>query len=178
MGQDEKILIFDTNIFLLGIDFNLIKGTIYTTPGVIKEIEHEKYTEKNRTIIQRIQVALERKKLIVKKPLKKNDEKIEKTSLFTGDFNALSKTDKDVIKLALELKNESKKKVVVYTNDYSMENLCLKLGLEFSPVGKKGIVRGIVWEVYCPFCKELHDPTQLNRQCERCGQKLVRRKKN
>ncbi|MBN1801211.1 MAG: hypothetical protein JW891_06865 [Candidatus Lokiarchaeota archaeon] len=178
MGQISKILIFDTNIFLLGIDFNLIKGTIFTTPGVIKEISVEKYTEKNRTILQRIQVAIDRKKLIVKKPLKKYYDEIERKSLLTGDFNALSKTDKQVITLALELKEETKENIVVYTNDYSMENLCLQLKLEFSPVGKKGITGGIVWEIFCPFCKKLYDPTQLDRLCDRCGQKLIRRKKN
>ena len=34
----SKILIFDTNIFLTGIDLNIIKDLIYTTPSVIDEI--------------------------------------------------------------------------------------------------------------------------------------------
>ncbi|MFX1397067.1 MAG: NOB1 family endonuclease [Promethearchaeota archaeon] len=176
MKKDKFILIFDTNIFLLGIDFNLIKGTIYTTPGVIEEIKVAKYAEKNRTIMQRIDVARERKKLIVRSPSKNILNQVEETSKMTGDRHSISMTDKEVISLALELMEAKKERVIVYTNDYSMENICAELGLEFSPVGKKGITEKIIWEIYCPFCRKKSPSTQLDTVCERCGQKMIRRK--
>ena len=71
IGNDKevtkrKLLVFDTNIFLTGIDFNLIEGIIYTSPKVIEEITVNKYKEKNRNIINKIQAAVVGKKLILK----------------------------------------------------------------------------------------------------------------
>ena len=38
-NKNKEILIFVTNIFLTGVDFNLINGIIYSTQNIIKEIE-------------------------------------------------------------------------------------------------------------------------------------------
>ena len=100
-GNDEeftkkKLLIFDTNIFLTGIDFNLLKGIIYTPQKVIEEITVNRYLEKNRNIINRIQAALDSKKLILKAPSDKNLKKIEDRSKLSGDYNVLSDTDMSI----------------------------------------------------------------------------------
>jgi len=184
-GNDEeftkkKLLIFDTNIFLIGIDFNLLKGIIYTSQKVIEEITVKRYLEKNRNIINRIQAALDSKKLILKAPSDKNLKKIECGSKLSGDYNALSDTDKDVLAIALDLldeSNESNNDVIVYTNDYSMENLCSVLDIPFSPLIKKGIKSKIIWEVYCPICRKVYNAEDLNNPCEICGIRLIRRPK-
>ncbi len=181
-GTDEeftkrKLLIFDTNIFLIGIDFNLIKGVIYTPPKVIEEITVNKYLEKNRNIINRIQAALDSKKLILKAPSDENLKKIEDASKLSGDYKALSDTDKDVLAIALDLLDDSNNDVIVYTNDYSMENLCSVLKIPFSPLTKKGIKSKIIWEVYCPICSKVYNAEDLNNPCEVCGLKLRRRPK-
>ena len=177
MSDDNPIAIFDTNIFLLGLDFNLIKGVIYTTAGVINEVDVNRYAEKNRNILNRIQAGLDSKKLILQSPSQKYLNEVEIKSKVTGDFKALSLVDKKLIALALELKNNQKQEVILYTNDYSMENLCLEMDLRFSPIYKDGIKSKMIWEVYCPFCQEICDVKDLNSTCERCGQKLKRRKK-
>ena len=175
----KKLLIFDTNIFLTGIDFNLIKGIIYTPPKVIEEITVNKYIEKNRNIINRIQAALDSKKLILKAPSDENLKEIEYRSKLSGDYNALSDTDKDVLAIALDLLDDSNNDddVIVYTNDYSMENLCSVLDIPFSPLIKKGIKSKIIWEVYCPICSKVYNAEDLNNPCEVCGLKLRRRPK-
>ncbi|MFX0071457.1 MAG: NOB1 family endonuclease [Candidatus Hermodarchaeota archaeon] len=170
-------LIFDTNIFLTGIDFNLIKSTIYIVPEVIEEIKHKKYLEKNRNIIIKIEAAIESKKLKIKTPSEKYVQKVEAYSRRTGDYSALSITDKKLIALTLELKNTFNEEVIIYTNDYSMENLCSELKIPFSPLMKDGIKSKITWEVYCPFCQEIKEVEQLNEKCERCGMPLKRRSK-
>ena len=177
MPDDIPIAIFDTNIFLLGLDFNLIKGVIYTTAGVINEIDVDRYAEKNRNIMNRIQAGLDSKKLVLQTPSQKYIKEVEFKSKVTGDFKVLSRVDKELIALALELRNTHKQEVILYTNDYSMENLCLEIDLHFSPIHKDGIKSKMIWEVYCPFCQEIRDVKDLNRTCERCGQKLKRRKK-
>ena len=175
--KNNEILIFDTNIFLTGIDFNLMNGIIYTTPSIINEIKIDKYINKNRNILNKIQAAIDSKKLILKTPSNKYIDEIEKRSELTGDYNALSNTDKELIALTLELKETVTINIMIYTNDYSMENLCSELNIPFSPLFKKGIKSKIIWEVYCPFCKEIYKAENLNKNCEKCGLKLKRRPK-
>jgi len=118
-NKNKEILIFDANIFLTGVDFNLINGIIYSTQNIIKEIEVDKYINKNRNILNKIQAALDSKKLILKTPSNKYIEEVEEKSKLTGDYNALSTTDKELIAVALELKETLNKEVKIYTNDYS-----------------------------------------------------------
>ena len=176
-NKDKEILIFDTNIFLTGIDFNVINSIIYSTPSIIDEIKIDKYANKNRNILIKIQAAIDSKKLILKTPSNFYIDKVVKKSKLTGDYNALSNVDKFLIALALELKETLTKKVFIYTNDYSMENLCSELNIPFSPLIKNGIKSKIIWEVFCPFCEEVRIAEDLNKKCERCGSKLKRRPK-
>ena len=176
--KNNPILIFDTNIFLLGIDFNVIDGVLYTTPKVIEEVKHKRYTNKNRNIVNRIQAAIESKKLLIQTPSNKFTQEIDINSKTTGDYKSLSMVDKELIALALELKLTLKKEVILYTNDYSMQNLCSKLNIPFSPLIRDGIKSRIIWEVYCPFCNEIKTAEEFGRDCELCGTRLKRRKKN
>ncbi|MFX1447096.1 MAG: NOB1 family endonuclease [Promethearchaeota archaeon] len=169
------MLVFDTNIFLTGIDFNYFKETIITTPAVINEIKVEKYKDKNRNILQRIELAKESEKLIIKKPIEYYVNLAEEKSKLTGDVNVLSKIDIDLVALALELMNTTDNEIILYTNDYSMENLCSELNLRFKTLFKNGIKDKIYFEVYCPYCKIIYKSEDLNKYCERCGLKLKRR---
>lgn len=177
MNKKSKYCIFDTNIFLLDFQINLIESIIYTTPSVIEEIKVDKYLKKNRMIISRIEAAIEMGKLNIRIPSDIYLEKVKLSSIDTGDLNSLSKADLDLIALALELNNEFQQEVILFTNDYSMENVCLQLNLPFSPFVKKGINSKIMWEVYCPFCNQIFESADLNSKCDRCGQNLKRRKK-
>ncbi|MFW9898606.1 MAG: NOB1 family endonuclease [Candidatus Thorarchaeota archaeon] len=176
-NKNKGILIFDTNIFLTGIDFNLINGIIYSTPTIINEIKIDKYINKNRNILNKIQAAIDSKKLFLKTPSNKYIDEVEKKSRLTGDYYALSNADKELIGLTLELMETLTKNVIIYTNDYSIENVCSQMNIPFSPLLKNGIKSKIIWEVYCPFCKEIHKTEDLIKNCEKCGSKLKRRPK-
>jgi rRNA maturation endonuclease Nob1 len=178
MKQKTPIHIFDANIFLTGIDFNLIEGTIYTTPSIIEEIMALRYEEKNQIIVNRIYVAIEGKKLLIKSPNEEFIERVKKISKKTGDFKALSDADKELIALSLELTQSQVKNIIVYSNDYSVENLCSELNLPYSPLFKKGIEKKIIWEVYCPSCYNIQSSEDLYKICEKCGSKLKRKPKN
>lgn len=179
--KSKQILIFDTNIFLIGINFNLIDADIYTTPKVIEEVRHKDYINKNRNILIRIQAAIENKKLLLRFPSGISIQKVEDGSKITGDYKALSMVDKELIALALELRESLNKEVTLYSNDFSIQNLCSELNIPFSSLIRKGIKSRIIWEVYCPFCKEKgkqgYKAEDLNNFCEICGSKLVRRPK-
>jgi len=172
------ISVFDANIFLLGLDFNLIPSTIFTTPKIIEEIEVSKYKDKNRNILNRIHAAINNKKLVIKTPQKKYLQDVESKATITGDYNALSKVDKELIALTLELMKTRNEKVVLYSNDYSIENVCSELNIHFESLYKKGIKAKIMWEIFCPFCNSLHKSEDLNKRCDICGSKLKRRPKN
>ncbi|MHA2430518.1 MAG: NOB1 family endonuclease [Promethearchaeota archaeon] len=173
--KKNSILVFDSNIFFIGIDLNIFKENIYTTPKIIEEIEVDKYRNKNRNILNKIRVAIESKKLIIKEPNIKFFKLVEEKSKITGDFKVLSKADKELIALTLQLSISQSYDVILYTNDYSMENLCFELNLKFSPLYKKGIEKQIIFEVYCPHCKKIYQTENLYNECEVCGTKLKRR---
>ncbi len=172
----DRLLVFDTNIFLTGIDFNVINGNIFTIPEVIDEIRVERYEEKNRNILNRITYAREKKNLIFKEPSEKYINNVRKRAKITNDLRVLSDVDIKLIALALELQSNTNKRVILYTNDYSMENLCSELNITYSPLKRRGIKKKILFELYCPFCNEVKNTDQ--EFCEKCGSKIKRRPKN
>jgi rRNA maturation endonuclease Nob1 len=175
--RKDLVLVFDTNVFLTGIDFNLIPNKIYTTSKVIDEINVSRYKEKNRNILTKIYAAIENKKLIVKNPALSYLESVQKSSKLTGDFKVLSDVDFGIVALALEMMQIKKQEVIIYTNDYSMENLCSELKISFKPLYKKGIQEKKNFEVYCPNCHSQYETLRLNTLCDRCGIRLKRRPK-
>lgn len=175
--KKDSILVFDANIFLIGVDFNIFRETIYTTSEIIKEIDVSKYKEKNRNILTKIKAALESKKLIISNPKEKYLKKITKRSKETGDYKALSYQDIGILALGLEFKDSKTQDAKILTNDFSMQNLCKALDIKFSPLYRDGINKQIVFEIYCPFCKVIYKSEHFNELCENCGSKLKRRPK-
>ncbi|MGV9171130.1 MAG: NOB1 family endonuclease [Promethearchaeia archaeon] len=176
--MNKSIFILDTNIFLQGVSFNLLKGKLYTTSSIIEEVRVKRYLHKNRNILNRIHAAIESKKLIVQEPTRKSLNRVKEISKHTGDVKALSLADKELIALTLDLsQSHGKDKVIMLSNDYSMENVSQELEIPYSPLGKKGITKKISWEVYCPFCKRIYNAEHLKEACEFCGETLKRRKK-
>ncbi|MHA2184107.1 MAG: NOB1 family endonuclease [Promethearchaeota archaeon] len=175
MKSISPIFIFDTNIFLTGIDFTLFSGIIYTTPSIIEEVKVSKYKDKNRNILNKITAAIENKKLEVKIPKEVSIRKVKDIAKKTGDLKALSDADNGLIALAWELIENSHENVTMLTNDYSIENVCSELNIPFSPLFKEGIKHKIRWQVYCVNCGTIHKSSELNEFCENCGSKLKRR---
>ena len=173
--KKKSILVFDTNIFLTGVDFNYFPERIFTTPEIVDEIKVRKYINRNRNILRRIELAIETGKLIVKKSQDKYSNIVEEKSKSTGTTKILSKNDVSLMGLVLELMDTYTEDIILYTNDYSMENLCTMLQIRFKPLYKKGIEEKMYFEVYCPYCKTLHKPEDLDKKCERCGLHLKKR---
>ncbi|MHA1148162.1 MAG: NOB1 family endonuclease [Promethearchaeota archaeon] len=172
---EPVIAVFDTNIFLLGIDFSVLPfKKIITSSKVIEEI---KEGDKNRNIIHKVQAALESQSLFLRTPSPDTIKKIKNESKKTGDLKALSLTDVELIALMVELIQSESHKVLLFTNDFSMQNLCSELKIPFSPLIREGIKKKIIWEVYCPYCKDTFPPEYLNSICENCHSKLKRRPK-
>jgi len=141
----------------------------------VDELKVRKYLDRNRNILRRIEFAIETGKLIVKKSQDKYSNIVEEKSKLLGTSKILSKNDVSLMGLALELMDTYPEDILLYTNDYSMENLCTMLQIRFKPLYKKGIEEKMYFEVYCPYCKTLHKPEDLNKKCERCGLYLKKR---
>ena len=175
--KKSSILIFDTNIFLLGIDINLFPNKIYTTPEIIEEVDVKRYESRNRNILNKIHAAIESKKLVIESPSENYIKRVKIRAEDTGDLKALSDQDYGVIALALELMNSQVHDVEILTNDYSIQNLCFELEIPVKSLFKNGIKHHIKFEVYCPHCKTIHESSKLNEICEMCGFQFKRRPK-
>ncbi|MCJ7647019.1 MAG: NOB1 family endonuclease [Candidatus Lokiarchaeota archaeon] len=173
--KKSSILIFDTNIFLMGIDINLFPNKIYTTPEIINEIEVKRYESRNRNIINRIQAAIESRKLMIESPSEKYVNYTKTIAKNTGDLKALSDQDYSIIALALELMNSQPYEIELFTNDYSIQNVCFELNITVRSLFKSGIEHQINFEVYCPHCQTIHNSDKLNDICDMCGSRFKRR---
>jgi rRNA maturation endonuclease Nob1 len=161
-------LVFDTNIFLMGLDFNILENKIYTVPGVLDELKVDRYLGENTIILQRIKCGIQSKNLFVKTPRSKFRDTVVEAAKSTNDLALLSEVDLNLISLTLELKRTKQKNVILFTNDYSMENVCLKLDIPFSPLGKDGITKlNYKKDIVCPACGE-KNPIGA-KDCKNCG---------
>lgn len=93
---------------------------------------------------------------------------IEETAKSTGDFNSLSKTDMEVLALALYLNAE------LISDDYSVQNVATVLKIPYK-TDLSGIREIIIWTYRCKGCGKYYEKMQLD--CPICGSEIRRTKK-
>jgi len=158
--KKTKAYILDTSAILSGKPINFDDIEIFTTTGVTKEIN----PGKDYLLFQ---VLLE-KKLKIYTPSKDSIEKVNNTSLKTGDLTRLSAVDKKILALALDVKKEGKKPVIV-TDDYSIQNIANTLKIEYVGINQQGITKKFKWIYQCKGCgKKFKENIQV---CPICGDK-------
>lgn len=82
----------------------------------------------------------------------------------TGDLLRLSPVDLDVIAIAIN-SNET-----LYTDDYSMQNVCRFLGLDFQPVFNQKSKKQWFWQLKCIGCRATKEiEIEKEETCEICG---------
>ncbi|MFX0064412.1 MAG: PIN domain-containing protein [Candidatus Hermodarchaeota archaeon] len=105
--------------------------------------------------------------------------KVLATATKVGSLKSLSQTDIDVIALAVHLKDSTKNKVIVITNDFPIQNVCSFLNIAFQSTSKAfKIKEEIEWTWICQYCGQTLEPFQEN--CLNCGgppKKVAKRKK-
>ena len=111
-------------------------------------------------------------------PDDKNIEKIIQISKKTGDITGLSRTDIEI--LALAMKNN----YTLITDDYRMQNYAEYSEIKWRCVNTDGIREIWEWEVVCIGCKIItkmpNEPAARKEylgECVVCGSKLKSRKK-
>ncbi|MCQ4153688.1 MAG: NOB1 family endonuclease [Archaeoglobi archaeon] len=131
-----------------------------TVPEVVSEILDE-----NSSIYFTI------KGLRVERASDKSTTIVKEVSSKTGDIYRLSETDLKVLAKALDEK-EKGNEVVLVTDDYSIQNVAMALGIKFETVVHQGISKGFKWVRVCKGCGRKID----SEICPICGSEAVIRK--
>ena len=104
--------------------------------------------------------------LNVMKATRDSIERVRKAARETGDISELSPTDIEVIAVALDVQG------TVVSDDFAIENVSSKLGLEFLGADLKPISKAITWQFKCTGCGEKYK--EFVRTCHICGHDVKR----
>ncbi len=129
-------------------------------PGVIRELK--KYDDKRLDLWGDL--------LRVSDCSDESVERVKDEARRSGDLGRLSPVDITVIALGLDLEG------IVYSDDYSIENVCTRLGIQYRPIGTKGIKKVERWNYQCIGCRKWYK--EKADECPICGSpmKAFRRK--
>ena len=125
------------------------------------------------------EVVINTSNLIWKMPDEESLARASKFAIDTGDMAGLSKVDLELLALSIQ---ENKKLI---TDDYRLQNLAEKAGINWGSISTKGISKLWEWELKCLACKkEYPTPEEPNKkkadwgECINCGSSLkLKRKK-
>jgi UPF0271 protein len=166
--RGKTVMVLDTSAFLAGFDPFSISEEQYTIPMVKDEIM------KGSMTWVRFKTAVENGKLKVKTPDKTFLDEAKKSAKIIGDTFFLSKTDLQILALALELKTRGYFPIIA-TDDYSIQNVANQLGIEFASLSTFGIRFRLQWVRYCPACHRRYPADYKSKKCEVCGTELKRK---
>jgi len=91
---------------------------------------------------------------------------VRNTAEETGDASVLSETDARLVALAYE------EEATLVTDDYAMQNVASRLGVETRGAGKDEIEEERDWRYRCVGCGRVYDE---NKRCEVCGSETTRK---
>ena len=153
-----KIFIIDTSAILSGKPINLDDVKIVTTPSISGELRP------GGRVYQSFQFLIE-KGLFFKKPSKESVDKVNIAINKTGDINRLSKTDIEILALALDFEKENEP--IILTDDYSIQNVAHFLKIKFETISQSGIIKRFKWTCRCRGCgKKFKENIKI---CPICG---------
>jgi endoribonuclease Nob1 len=164
------VIVLDTSSFIAGYDAFGANEEQFTAPNVEGEMKA------NSMNLVRFQAALESGKVKIKAPSEQFLKQVQETASKVGDSYLLSETDMQLLALALEFKvNGSAPQIV--TDDYSIQNVATKLGIDFKALATFGIKKLLEWIRYCPACHREYPVNCKTTECQICGTELKRKPK-
>jgi UPF0271 protein len=161
-------MVLDTSAFVAGFDPFSVNEEQFTTPKVEEEIR-----AKNLTTL-RFNTAIESGKLKISKPSQEFLDKAKAAATSLGDSFVLSKTDMEILALALQFKAAGSNPQIV-TDDYAIQNVSTQLGVGFISLATFGIRRVLNWIRYCPACHREYPANYKSKECSVCGTDLKRK---
>ena len=166
----KRVIVLDTSAFIAGFDPLAVPEKQFTVPEVKNELIADSMNW------MRFNAAVESGKLMVKNPKSSVLDEVQEASRKVGDIRYLSEADLRVLALALELKGNGLIPLIV-TDDYSIQNVANKIGIEFTSLMTFGIKYRFKWILYCPACYRKYPPDYKFKVCEVCGTELKRKPK-
>ncbi len=161
-------MVLDTSAFLAGFDPFSVSEKQVTVPQVQGEIKTKSMTW------LRFKTAVENGKPEVKTPSEEALNKTKTSASTVGDAFFLSEADTQLLALALELKETGYNPQIV-SDDYSIQNVAAKMGIEFTALATFGIRRLLEWVRYCPACHKEYPANYKATKCTVCGTELKRK---
>jgi len=159
-NKKSKVVIIDTSAVLSGKPINFDDVIIVTTQSVSDEL---KPGGKDYQTFQ----FLREKGLIVNSPSRESIVKTRAISTRTGDIGRLSKTDIEILALALDFSKEKDKEPVILTDDYSIQNVANVLNIQFENISQQGIKKRFKWSYRCRGCGKKFE--EYIKVCPICG---------
>lgn len=153
-------LILDTSALISGFQPS---SECYTVPEVISEVR-----EKNAKL--RVSLSLSEGNLKLVEPEEENLLEIKKAARESGDIAKLSDTDIKLLSIALRFKKKRSRAIII-TDDYNIQNLASRLGMEFSPTTEAGIKKILTWKKICRGCGKRF-PAEYHGSCDVCGTRV------
>jgi UPF0271 protein len=167
MGS-QTALILDTSAFIAGFDPSTVEAELFSVPEVEQELTKAGLPK------LRFDSAVQSKKLKVRQPESIFLEKAREASKQIGDLLYLSEADIRILALAMQLKTEGRTPTIV-SDDYSIQNVAGKIGVNHSPLATFGIKFYLKWTLYCPACRKRYPPDHKSKTCRICGTTLKRK---
>jgi UPF0271 protein len=99
---------------------------------------------------------LREKGLSLHRPTEESKKIVNATIKQMGESLRLSSADQAILALAVDVMHTEKKKAIILTDDYSIQNLASVLNITFQTVSQTGITKTFKW----------------TRRCSGCGRKL------
>ena len=170
------IIILDNTAFVSGFNLNLVtiqnpEIQMFITMSIYEE------AQRNPRAKRIIEIAEAQNILRIQDPSIHSINTVIERATSTGDIGALSDPDQSIIALCVDLKDQFvEKTIVLMSDDYSVQNTSVALNIPIFKLHKKGIKKKINWEVYCPQCFKIFQPTELGHDCDHCGAQLKRRR--
>lgn len=167
MGS-RRTLVLDTSAFIAGFNPSAVDCDAYSVPEVERELA------KNNLLKHRFQAAVDSGKLRILQPEAQYSDAVGEASKEMGDMRYLSEADLQVIALAAQLKDEGRSPTII-TDDYSIQNVAAKIGVNFTSLATFGIRLQLHWQLYCPGCRRKYPSDYKHKECEVCGTRLKRK---
>ncbi|MGB9740459.1 MAG: NOB1 family endonuclease [Candidatus Bathyarchaeia archaeon] len=164
----KRAIVLDTSALVAGFDPFSISEEQYTVPLVREELKGNALTR------VRLNTAIERGKIIIRKPEKTFLDIVKTSATVVGDKFSLSEADLQVLALALELKDQGYSPLIA-SDDYSIQNVANHMGIDFASLATFGIRFQLEWIRYCPACHRKYPADYKLRTCEVCGTELKRK---
>jgi len=166
--SERRALILDTTAFIAGFNIPNCHDEVYSVPDVEEELK------KSPMAKLRLNTAVKDGRLKIREPSIHALKKAKAVSKEVGDLLSLSEADIKIIALAVELREEGYKPVII-TDDYSIQNVARKLSVKYETIITHGIHYQLRWILYCPACRRKYPPDYKFGKCENCGTRLKRK---